>query len=116
MSEVFAKKQKFYDMLNSSDWVHSSTDSKTGLKTDTMAVANGLTACRGDGVIDFSLEQVFLTLHDDSYKKYFDPNIDEAYIISKIAANTFYTYQKSKSMLVSSQCPTLEYVVHIRFI
>ena len=102
MDVVVAKKAKYLSMLESGDWVNQSVDKKTGLRIDMMEMPSKINAVRGVGVIDAPLDQVFLTLHDSSYKKYFDANIDEASIVKKVAPNTYINYQRSKSLFLIS--------------
>ena len=59
---------------------------------------------KSTGVFDFPLMQVFCTLHDSAYRPIYDTNIDQARLIKKVACNTYFIYQKTKSMLgVSSR-------------
>ena len=46
--------------------------------------------------------QMFACLHDKRYRPVYDNNIDMAEIMSKVAANTYMIYQRTKSMLVVS--------------
>ena len=54
------------------------------------------------GTFPYSLMQMFATLHDKRYRPIYDDNIDSAEVLSKVAANTYMIYQKTKSMMVVS--------------
>ena len=46
--------------------------------------------------------QMFACIHDSRYRPMYDDNIEKAEVLSKVAANTYMIYQKTKSMLVVS--------------
>ena len=54
------------------------------------------------GTINFSLMEVFCCLHNADYRLLYDENIEVAQVLSKVAANTYMIYQKTKSMFVVS--------------
>lgn len=57
---------------------------------------------KSTSVLDYPLMQVFATLHDSRYRTIYDDNIHTASILSKVCANTYMIYQKTKSMFVVS--------------
>ena len=57
---------------------------------------------KATSVYDYPLMQVFATLHDSRYRTIYDDNIHSASVLSKVAANTYMIYQKTKSMFVVS--------------
>ena len=46
--------------------------------------------------------QVFACLHDARYRPMYDKNIDAASVLQKVAANTYFIYQKTKGVMVVS--------------
>ena len=54
------------------------------------------------GEMPFSVAQVHRCLCDGRYRTMYDQNIAESSMLGKWAANSYFIYQKSKSMLMVS--------------
>ena len=46
--------------------------------------------------------QVFCTLHDVGLRPQYDTTIERAALLQKVAANTYYNYQKTNAILIIS--------------
>ena len=85
-----------------------------GVTIDLLKRDSGVTAMRSQGVIEYSLMETFMTLHNSRYRLIYDKDIDKAGVLKKIAANTYYIYQKSKSMMfVASRDFVLIHHLHL---
>lgn len=62
----------------------------------------GFNVLRASKVLPYSAHHVWLTMGDGRYRKTYDQNIEETSFLSKIAANIYSVYQKSKRMFVIS--------------
>ena len=98
MDEVWAKKEYLFKLRGSSGWENSVDDKKAGVKIDTKKTEHDLVAVHATGIIPFSMREIFCIIHDNHYKKQYDKDIDQSHVLKKIAANTYYLYQKSKAM------------------
>ena len=96
------KKDKFLDFMANGAWEVTDTNKKDGYQISLCTSANGIPCLKSAGTFPFSLMQVFACLHDARYRPIYDNNIETASVLSKLAANTYMIYQKTKSMLVVS--------------
>lgn len=67
-----------------------------------METEHKVTAMRANGIVPYSLDELFLTLHDSSSRQIYDSDIDVSETLKKVAANTYYVYEKSKAMMFVS--------------
>ena len=89
--------------MHRGNWEVADTNKKEGyvISLATGAVS-GVPCLKSSGTMPYSIMQVFACLHDKRYRTIYDNNIDCADMLSKVAANTYMIYQKTKSMLVVS--------------
>ena len=83
-------------------WEVADTNKKEGYQISLCTSDNGIPSMKSAGTFPYSLMQIFAALHDKRYRPIYDDNIDQAEVLSKIAANTYMIYQKTKSMMVVS--------------
>lgn len=102
VNQCLAKKDKFLDFMQNGDWQVSDTNKKEGYVISLCTSANGVPCLKSAGTMPYSIMQVFACLHDKRYRPIYDDNIEVAEVLSKVAANTYMIYQKTKSMLVVS--------------
>ena len=104
MAEIFAKRDYFYGVLRQEDgWTVVNDDKKNGVKISTTdSKEREGKIMHSTGVINHNIQDVICTMHDFDYKKTFDVNVEVAKTLERVGPNTFYTYQKSKGMLVVS--------------
>lgn len=88
--------------MHRGDWEVSDTNKKEGYVISLATSANGIPCLKSSGTMPYNIMQVFACLHDKRYRPIYDNNIENADILSKVAANTYMIYQKTKSMLVVS--------------
>ena len=77
---------------------------------------SGVPALKSTSILPFPIMQIFATLHDSRYRPIYDGNIEVASVLQKVAANTYYIYQKTKSILVVSSRDLVlaHHVAHIQ--
>ena len=113
MNQIFKKKDYFFELRDNGKWILSTDDAKAGVKISTQKTSNKVDAVLGEGVIPHSLQSLFLTLHNSDYRAIYDKDMDTTKLLGKIGANTYWNYQKSKSMtFVSSRDFVLIHHIH----
>ena len=53
---------------------------------------NNIMSLKASIVYDFSILQVFATLHDERYRQAYDTDIADTRLLKKVAANTYVIY------------------------
>ena len=100
--QCLEKKEKFLHFMANGPWEVADTNKKDNYQISLCTGPNGVPCLKSSGTFPFSMMQMFACLHDKRYRPVYDNNIDMAEIMSKVAANTYMIYQRTKSMLVVS--------------
>lgn len=80
----------WFELYNSTDWKNLSSDN--GLVVDSKMSERGLNILRASKILPYKVEDIYKTMMTKKYRKLFDENIEESYILSKICANTYISY------------------------
>jgi hypothetical protein len=80
----------WFELYNSTDWKNLSSDN--GLVVDSKMSERGLNILRASKILSYKVEDIYKTMMTKKYRKLFDENIEESYILSKICANTYTSY------------------------
>lgn len=80
----------WFELYNSTDWKNLSSDN--GLVVDSKMSERGLNILRASKILPYKVEEIYKTMMTKKYRKLFDENIEESYILSKICANTYISY------------------------
>lgn len=80
----------WFELYNSTDWKNLSSDN--GLVVDSKMSERGLNILRASKILPYKVEDIYKTMMTKKYRKLFDENIEESYILSKICANTYTSY------------------------
>ena len=96
------KHKAWLDFCNSNVWDVTETNEKHDYVISQCTSASGIPCMKSVGTINFSLMEIFCCLHNADYRLLYDENIEVAEVLSKVAANTYMIYQKTKSMFVVS--------------
>jgi hypothetical protein len=80
----------WFELYNSTDWKNLSSDN--GLVVDSKMSERGLNILRASKILPYKVEDIYKTMMTKNYRKLFDENIEESYILSKICANTYISY------------------------
>ena len=103
ISQCLLKKDSWLEFCANGPWEVTETNKKEQFEISQCVSADHALPClKSTGIFDFSVMQMFACLHNSKYRPQYDSNIESASMISKVAANTYMIYQKTKSMLVVS--------------
>lgn len=80
----------WFELYNSTDWKNLSSDN--GFVVDSKMSERGLNILRASKILPYKVEDIYKTMMTKKYRKLFDENIEESYILSKICANTYTSY------------------------
>ena len=100
--QALVKKEEWLKFCASSDWKVTDDNKKDGITVSQCDSSHEIPSMKSSGIIDFSLMQVFATLHDSRYRTQYDQNIEVAEVVKKVAANSYMIYQKTKAMFMVS--------------
>ena len=106
-----------FKFFQSSAWQVTDEDKKNGITIQQcVSEVSGVPALKSTSILPFPIMQIFATLHDSRYRPIYDSNIEAASVLQKVAANTYYIYQKTKSILVVSSRDLVlaHHVAHIQ--
>ena len=102
IAQALVKRDEWLNFCASSQWEVTDNNKKDDITISQCMSSHNIPSMKSSGVINNSLMQVFATLHDSRYRTIYDGNIEVAEVISKVAANSYMIYQKTKAMLMVS--------------
>ena len=97
-----AKHAEWLSFCATADWEVTDTNTKHDYTISQCTSPLGIPCMKSTGIINYSMMEIFCCLHNARYRSLYDDNIELAEVISKVAANTYLIYQKTKSMFIVS--------------
>ena len=95
--------QKMYyfgEIMAKNDWTEYLLDKKEGLLVE-VRDDEKLNCLRSSCIIEYSVDDIFQVLGNQRmYRKWFDKNIDQAYLVRKIGPQTFYSYELTEKFFL----------------
>ena len=103
VKQCLVKKEDWLRFCSEGPWEVTETNKKENYEiSQCTSEINKLPCMKSCGILPFPIMQVFACLHDSRYRPKYDENIEAAGVLSKVAANTYFIYQKTKSMMMVS--------------
>ena len=88
-------------MIGISDWKVCNENKKEGITVWQRNSQLG-NSVKAEGVINWPADLIFLILGDERYKKDYDENFDEGFLIEKFADQSYFTWFKLKKVAIVS--------------
>lgn len=93
------KQAEYERILKESKWINQVTDTKADVVIEYITSIRGNNTLKASGSFPYPIDYVFRTICG-KYREKYDINVDENRILTKVCANTYTLYQKSKKMFV----------------